>query len=260
MSKCLVLFAALVPLLANAQEVLIEKLDLNKFIENGLEINKFNFTSDGKTGFFTATRDWEHQIPFLVTFGEDTVVQQISELGMIYNGAISPSGNRIIYAVRNADYTTLLMTKKTSNGWSKPIDLSEKSKIMGGYFQWFAEDELYFYVPDNAGDLVKGRLVNSVLEITDRFRDINTTHTEFSPFVGPDGSYLIFTKYVDGDSSQQGLMISHNQGTKENPEWYSPSKIEGIPYGWGAFVKDDLLYFSDGSSIYFTPITTHLKK
>ncbi len=37
-------------------------------------------------------------------------------------------------------------------------------------------------------------------------------------------------------------------------------KYRGIPYGWGAFVRNELLYFSDGKSIYFTNFFPKLEK
>lgn len=243
-------FFLIAPLVLSGQEPIIKKLNLNKFIDAGLEINTLSVTNDGLTGFFTASRDWNQQIPFLASFGEDTTVQKITELGYIYNGAISPSGNRLIYAVKGGAYTTLYLTQKTSNAWAKPVNLSASSNLTGGYFHWLSEKELLFYIPERNGDIVRGTIQNEELTITNRFESINTKDTEFSPYLSPDSRYLIFTRYVEGDASQQGLMLSYNDGTAKKPRWRKPQKIEGLPYGWGAFVKDQLLYFSDGVSIY----------
>ena len=253
MWKFLIIMGCTFPFCSTSQDLQIQKLNLNKFIDEGLEINTFSLTEDGSAGFFTATDDWEHQIPFLVTFSPDTVVQQIQSLGTIYNGAISPSGNQIIYAIREGEYTTLHLVQKTSTGWTSSVELSASSNLMGGYFHWYNEEQLFFYTPENAGDLVEGLLDDGTLRITNHFEEINSAHTEFSPYVAPNYEYLIFTKYVKGDSTQQGLMISYNNGSASSQEWSVAKKIQNLRYGWGAFIKDDLLYFSDGISIYYTP-------
>ena len=228
----------------------LQRLDLNKYLPDCMEINQFSLTADGKTGFFTASIIWEQQIPYLVRFDKDTVVEKITELDTIYNGAISPSGNQIIYAIRNDRYTSIHLIKKKQNVWLPPIQLSAQSDITGGYFHWYSETELNFYLPENNGDILGGIIQNDQLILTNRYESLNTEYTEFSPFMGHQKRYLIFTRYVHEDPTNQGLMISRNLGNELNPEWGEPVKIEGIPYAWGAFVLNETLYFTDGVSVF----------
>ncbi len=65
-----------------------------------LEVNTISFTSDGRTAFITAYEDWEKQVPFLIT---DNRLRPFTVLDTIYNGAISPSGSRILFAIRAKD-------------------------------------------------------------------------------------------------------------------------------------------------------------
>ena len=206
---------------------------------------------DGSTAFFSAYREWDAQVPFLLTNGQ---VHPIPELDTIYNGVISSSGDQILYAVRGSDYTELYWTQRVKSGWASPTNLTEKTGISGGYFSWFNEDIVYFYVPENRGDLVIGSIEKGELSILERIDEVNSEHIEFSPFVGPNHSYLLFTRYVEGDESQQGIMYSQNIGTPKSPKWDHPQLIEEISYGWGAFVFNDHLYYTDGSNILKFPI------
>ncbi|MEO1254822.1 MAG: hypothetical protein AAFY41_08060 [Bacteroidota bacterium] len=230
----------------------IIKVDLNKYLPTDFEINSFSLTLDGKQGFITAGTDWKKQYPYLLTFGKDTIVQLMEELNPIYNGAISPSGNQIIYSTRKQDSINTYLIIREYGKWNYLINLSSELGITGGYFYWRSEQELYF---SNRGDILRGRFVNDSLRIDDPFDGVNTQDTEFSPFVSKNKDYLIFTRYSEDDSSQQGLMISYNKGTEVIPKWTRPKRIKGLPYGWGAFVFRKKLYYSDGNHIYSNMFT-----
>ena len=61
-------------------------------------------------------------------------------------------------------------------------------------------NELYFYIPENNGDIAAGRLDNDMLVITDSLQVLNTVEgTEFSPYVDPEMRFIVFTRYTDGD-------------------------------------------------------------
>ncbi|GEM_PF-3140604 len=73
--------------------------------------------------------------------------------------------------------------------------------------------------------------------------------TSFDAFVSADESWMIFTSYFeeDGETGRTGFYFAK----KVNGNW-TKSKIEGLPYGWGANVTPDLKYFifTDGGDIY----------
>ncbi len=227
-----------------------EKINLNHLLPEGYEINSISFSTDGSLGFFTASTEWENQIPYFISIDKDTLVHRIMELDTIYNGAISPSGKKIIYCVRGGEYTTIFLTRREKTTWNSPINLTKTSGITGGYFHWYSENDLYFYTPDINGDLVYAQLIDDQLILRKELESLNTSHTEFSPFVGPQKSYILFTRYQEGDETQQGIMISRNMGTEEQPQWGTPKRIQAIPYGWGAFILNQKLYFTDGIHIY----------
>ncbi|NRB46080.1 MAG: hypothetical protein HRU41_00285 [Saprospiraceae bacterium] len=226
-----------------------------------LEENCLSFTQDESVVFWTAGNDWEKQLPFLAkkVNGRFTQAQRIVELDTIYNGAISPSGQRILYTVRQGDETSTWLSQRKEGQWLPGINLTEQSGIKAGYFQWYTEKELYLYTPENEGDLARGRFVDEQLEIQLLPAPINTTKgTEFSPFVGPKKQFLIFTRYLEGDLSQQGFFYSHNRGSESEPTWGPPQKIKALPYGWGAYQSRDgrTFYFTDGLDLFAIPFSS----
>ncbi len=226
-----------------------------------LEQNYLSFTQDERVVFWTAGNDWEKQLPFLAkkVNGRFTKAQRIVELDTIYNGAISPSGRRILYTVRQGEETSTWLSQQSEGQWLPGVNLTDQSGIKAGYFQWYTEKELYLYTPENEGDLAMGRFVGEQLEIEPLPTPINTARgTEFSPFMGPKKQFLIFTRYLEGEPAQQGFFYSHNEGSESEPKWTPPQKIEALPYGWGASLSRDgrTFYFTDGLDIFAIPFSS----
>ena len=146
---------------------------------------------------------------------------------------------------------TRLITK-VDNAWSKPVEVLQNSKGEMGYFHWFSNSELYFYQEVNGGDIFKGTLENNQLKVENIFTNLNTSATEFSPYVDSQNRFVIFTRYKEGDESQQGFFISYN----EEGNWSEPQKIENLPYGWNAYITQNgkRFLFTDGDDIYSVPI------
>ncbi|WP_431158643.1 hypothetical protein [Winogradskyella poriferorum] len=222
--------------------------------------NVFNFTKDNTFMFFTRTTNWINQTPYLSELknGIYTQPRQITELGAIYNGAISPSGEQIIFCTREDEVLTIYLATKEDNQWTKFIDLSKSSGINGGYFHWINESNLCFQSEDNNGDLVIAELNDNKLKIVNKLEKLNTLNaTEFSPYIAPNQSYLLFTRYLEGDKNNQGFFISNNEGTSKNPKWSTPRKIDNLPYGWnaslGPFGKNFM--YTNGDDILVLPIS-----
>ncbi|NNJ88966.1 MAG: hypothetical protein HKP53_06160 [Eudoraea sp.] len=223
--------------------------------------NVISFSENEEIVFFTRSIDWQHQKGYLATKEEGiyTVPQVVPGLDSIYNGAISPKGDQIIYCTRDEDAQEIWLIKKENGTWLPPTNLTATSGIEGGYFQWYSDSELYMYIDANEGDVVRVLLQNELLKITDTLSGINTNEgTEFSPFVLPQKKFLLFTRYLEGDPSQQGIFLSQNTGTEADPNWAVPKKIETLPYGWSPYIinNDQLLIYTDGEDFYGVPIDT----
>ena len=214
--------------------------------------NYISFTVDGQTAFFTRTNDWTHQAGFIAKrqYGHWQMPKPIPVLDTIYNGAISPDGKRIIYCTNTGDENPVWLIEDESGHWGNPTSLG----ISAGYFHWLSDTEIAYYVHDNKGDLASASLIGTTLNPNADLAFFNTPDTEFSPYLDPDKRFVIFTRYVQGDESQQGLFISRNTGTVSNILWEDPIKLN-LPYGWGARVVGNLeaLIYSDGSDLYQVP-------
>lgn len=224
-----------------------------------LSENAISFTKNEDLIFQTRTADWDNQIGFLSyrkngVFGEST---QLRVLDTIYNGAISPDGNSIIYSIKKSGSEQIMLLKRKDDSWSEKINLTKNSNVEGGYFHWLTESELYFYIPENGGDIVKGKLENDQLSITDSLKDINTqSGTEFSPFVDKNRQFIIFTRYVEGDRSQQGFFISYKSTDDHPTKWSIPQRLDMLPYGWNAYIinSESQFIFSNGEDILSVPL------
>ena len=223
--------------------------------------NVISFTEDESKIFLTRTLDWEHQIAYMAEknngiYPEMTVFR---DLDTIYNGAISPSGDKFIYSVRDGETTTIHLLSKDNSQWTKPINLSAASGLEGGYFYWMSETEICFQTKINNGDLVFAELKDNVLSVTDSLSGVNTKKgTEFSPYVAENKAFIIYTRYIDGHTNNQGFVISYSSGTAEEPAWNKPFKLDMLPYGWSANIinNNQQFIYTDGDDIYTVPLET----
>lgn len=224
-----------------------------------LSENVISFTTNEDLVFQTRTADWDNQFAFL-SYKKDGLFTEsipIKMMDTIYNGAISPSGDKIIYCIKNNGSPQVMLIEKDNNSWSEPKNLSQSSNIKGGYFYWLSESQLYFYIPENGGDIVKGTLENDRLTIVDHLKNLNTSSgTEFSPYVDKASRFIIFTRYVEGDESQQGFFASYNLTNSDAPKWSNPKKLSMLPYGWNAYIinSESQFLFSDGEDILSVPL------
>ncbi len=220
--------------------------------------NTFSFTKDYTVIFQMRTEDWDHQFAYIAQkenglFTEST---RIESLDTIYNGAISPEGSKIIFCRKEEDIERTYLMKKVNGEWTKPYPLAIQSGVSSGYFYWYSEDELYFYVSEENGNIVQGRLAGDSLVVTDPLMALNTeSGTEFSPYVDPKNRFIIFTRYMEGNFSQQGFFISYNKNLGAAPDWSKPEKLSMLPYGWNAFILNEKIFlYTDGEDIISVPI------
>lgn len=219
-----------------------------------LSENVFSFTEDEKTMFLTRTSDWDVQSAFIAKKKNGLYLEtlRMEDLDSIYNGAISPNGKKIIYTTKKGKEETTWLLKLGEDSDSNPINLTAISTISAGYFYWLTNSELYFYQEINGGDIFKGTLEDDQLKVENVFENLNTSATEFSPYVDPQKRFVIFTRYKEDDKSQQGFFISYNnQGN-----WSEPEKIKTLPYGWNARIIQNRTRFlyTDGEDVYNVPI------
>lgn len=221
--------------------------------------NTFSLTADEKTFFLTRTAEWDVQSGHLSTknHGIFTETTPLTGLDSIYNGAISPDGNSILFSNKSGQEESIWLLKNKNGKWSQKINLTQKTGVKGGYFHWFSNSDIYFYIPDNNGDIVRGFLDKENLIIKDRLPGLNTEKgTEFSPYMDKEKRLILFTRYLEGDTGQQGFFVSYNLGNFEMPLWSEPEKLEMLPYGWNGLLinEGNQFLYTDGEDIKSLPV------
>ncbi|MEM6297639.1 MAG: hypothetical protein AAF740_03015 [Bacteroidota bacterium] len=240
------------------------KFKQSKYYPDGISTEQYSenvisFTSNEALVFISRTTGWEYQAGhvFERQHSKFVLVESPELLDSIYNGAISPSGDKIIFCEKRNKQDVIFLLSKQNNKWTKLTNLSNGSGIYGGYFYWLNDREIYFYTPDNHGDIVCGILEGDSLIINYHLMELNTgSATEFSPFVDEDKQFMIFTRYLEGDVEQQGFFISFNRSKDQKTKWSVPQKIDFLPYGWSAYINksEKLFLYSDGEDIMAMPL------
>lgn len=130
----------------------------------------------------------------------------------------SPDGDRLYFISRRPvqeggpTSERIWFLERDGDGWSEPKLLDTPANDMDIHWQFSMDMDgnLYFGASSGqdigAGDIYLSRFVGGeYLEPENPGDKINSTDTEFSPFIAPDGSYLIFARVADGGI---GLFIS----------------------------------------------------
>ena len=221
--------------------------------------NLLSISARGDYYFITRSNEWLSQTPLIGTIEQGLFMEPkpIDVLGSIYNGAISPSGDQILFCRRDKSESQIWLSRKKGGIWGEPINLTESSELEGGYINWFDDKEIYFSVDDNNGDIVRAQLMDEEIQKVTLLDPINTTQAlEFSPFIDKHKRFLIFTRYSESDIQDRGIFISYNSGDIHDPKWGKPVKIEELTYGWGSLIDyaSNLFLYSDGKDILAYPI------
>ena len=86
---------------------------------------------------------------------------------------------------------------------------------------------------------------------------LNTVHaTDFSPYIDKNGRFILFTRYFEGDESQQGFFISYKMDNSIEENWSEPKKLNMLPYGWSGngLRETNQFIYSNGDDIIAVPL------
>ena len=169
--------------------------------------NSISFSQDGLIVFLTRTDDWSKQSGYIGVKREGKFgkLEPISTLNSIYNGALSPDGTKIVYSIKKGSREEIWLIRKSNNEWINPISLTKSTGIEGGYFNWRTNNDIYFQLAKNNGDIARATLEDDKFSLLDTLSVLNTSATEFSPYIDKNQRFIIFTRYLVGDISNQGF-------------------------------------------------------
>jgi len=175
------------------------------------------FSPDGKEVYWSAycvVNGVENERIFFSKLEGDTwAAPEVVEFTKESDGGcptFSPDGNRLYFHSwrpypysERSDHYNLYYVKRSSDGWGEPIKLDSTVNSDKGTWSPFCgpDGSLYFDSEregvKGTGDIYYSRFVNRTFEKAERLGDsVNTKHREFRPYMAPDGSYILFTRYT----------------------------------------------------------------
>jgi len=173
----------------------------------------------------------------------------------------SPDGNRLYFLSMRplpgggeAGRERIWFVEREGDGWSEPKPVSEAVNAFEHHWLFSVDREgtLYFSSLAEGGygnrDLYRSRMVDGVHQAPENLGPpLNAPGLEHTPFIAPDGSYLIFV--TSGHGLREGMF--HMVISFRNPsgEWSPPLSLDSIT----APVRDPLcpLVSPDGRFLFF---------
>lgn len=121
------------------------------------------------------------------------------------SGEIGSSGN----AVNEKIY----FVERKGEGWSDPELLSHNIPALHWQFSFDTENNLYFggKSDDKKGEIFFSKYNNGDYSLPEKLSSaVNSGASEFSPFISPDNSYLVFTRMLEKEKAppQMNLFVS----------------------------------------------------
>jgi len=224
-------------------------------------------TTDGQTMVFTRFKSYGKQVPYIATKTRDSwYVERWPVVDTLYNLAISPNGERIVYKVRSesdgaVSYATY-QVDQSDDGWGIPRQLPGPLFANAGYFRIARDGTLYMYINNAAGN-DKGIYVaepdgTGSYQSPEWLSDAVSPHstTTYTPIPNADETKLIVNRAGLAGKSQEilgprGLYLHQKHGD----QWDAGVPVSGIPYTYyAAVLPDDRLIFVEDGDLYQIPL------
>lgn len=224
-------------------------------------------TADGRTMVFTRYANYGEQVPYMATHASgEWRVERLSFAEVVYNLAISPDGEMIVYATpraRDGDdeapRRVYRVLRRADGSWGEPVEHPELRSTNAGYFDLESDGSLYLYArPGATGDdptWPRG-IYRTELRADGGYRPI--------AFVGravsPEGSNTFDVEVVDDGrqllTTRGGIPPDEVAPWGRRGVWLHRRTDDGwddgrrlpLPYAWGATVLPDgrLLFVDQG--------------
>ena len=164
---------------------------------------------------------------------------------------LAPSGDRLYFLSKGVipgsdlpEKENIWFVKRMGTGWGAPQPLSIEINSYNLHWQVSINNnmDLYFTSRNSAGDdiyfsrYLDGQYVTPV-KLGDTVNTVDLDET--TPFIAPDGSYLIFSRIRDNGNGPIRLYISY---ADSDGGWTEAVLIEPIRYGLCPLVSPDGLY------------------
>jgi len=153
------------------------------------------------------------------------------------NPFVAPDGKKMFFTSTRSgavsqDKENIWYAERTSSGWSDPEPVSSEVNAMTLHWSISVSDSgtLYFQGAredsfGGIGDIYYSKLVNGLHARPVNIGPlINTRATETCPYVAPDESYIVFTRFDQTDPKNSGIFISYRG---KSDQWLPAVMLRG---------------------------------
>ena len=225
-----------------------------------------DITADGNTLVFTRYESYGDKVPYIaerINSGSGWEVRQLTFTDTLYNLAISPDGQRIVYKTRNrpspgADRVNnaFRVDRNPDGSWGEPVEMQPDLKD-AGYFRIANDGTLYLFI--NASEGTPRGIFTSDLNSDGSYSDpvwLSDAVSPFpsvtySPIINDDETKIIvnragLTEEEEQKLGERGLYIHQKYGF----QWDTGRRLN-LPYSWYAEVlPDGRLIFVENGDLY----------
>ncbi len=223
--------------------------------------SKIAFSPDRKEIYFEVVKIENNEASYRIYYTQyinnkwtEQAEFPLSSNSNVSNPFMSVDGKRL-YFNKDGD---IWMIERTIEGWSEPQLLPSPINSTSMEISYVETTDGYAYIsskrPDGFGGIDNWRikrLSDQSLQAENLGLVLNSTSFDFSPFISPDGSYLIFGSDRNGRSGRAHLYISFK---KDNGDWTEPLNMNscGAKVNNGTANHSNPLISPDGKYLFFT--------
>lgn len=176
---------------------------------------------DGKI-WFSVSKDGEWTKPEIVSFCK----------GNSYNydnPFLTPDGNKMfLTSFRPGNYTNtkeaIWYAERSPNGWNEPKKLSPAVNDMPLHWSISVSNSGTLYFGGEGNDIYYSKLISGKYQKPVSIGEINTPATETCPYIAPDESYIVFTRFDETNVKNTGIFISYKD---QSGNWLPPKLALG---------------------------------
>jgi hypothetical protein len=223
-----------------------------------------SITSDGQTLVFTRYQSYGDKIPYIAERnGNSWEVSQLPFADTLYNLAISPDGQRLVYKTRNRPApgkdrvnNAFRVDRNADGSWGTPVELQENLND-AGYFRIARDGTLYLFI--NASEGTPRGIFTSELKEDGSYSDpvwlsdavSPYPSVTYSPVINSEETKIIVNRAGLNDEEQDrygqiGLYIHQKYGF----QWDTGTRLD-LPYSWySEILPDGRIIFVDEGDLY----------
>jgi len=231
---------------------------------SGINEGSPSITADGNTIVFVRYQSYGEKVPYIAERSSDGwEVKQLNFIDTLYNLAISPDGQRIVFKTRNKPETgadreneAYRVDRNADGSWGKPVKMQPRLKD-AGYFRIAQDGTLYSFI--NASEGTPRGIFTSELNEDGSYSDpvwlsdavSPYPSVTYSPVINSDETKIIVNRAGLNDDEEEklgkkGLYVHKKYGF----QWDTGTRLD-LPYSWYSMVTpDEQIVFVDDGDLY----------